>query len=190
MRVIDGARGEGGGQVLRTSLALSLLTGEPLKIVNIRAGRKRPGLLRQHLCALKLAAEVGHAEVEGAETGSREVVFRPREVAPSHYEISVGTAGSTSLVLQTVLPALLTAKGPTSLVLEGGTHNPLAPPYDFLVRAFLPLINRMGPVIEVQLDRPGFYPAGGGRMRVSIQPTTRLQPLELRERGNVLSQSA
>jgi len=190
MRVIDGARGEGGGQVLRTSLALSLLTGEPLKIVNIRAGRKRPGLLRQHLCALKLAAEVGHAEVEGAETGSREVVFRPREVAPSHYEISVGTAGSTSLVLQTVLPALLTAKGPTSLVLEGGTHNPLAPPYDFLVRAFLPLINRMGPVVAVQLDRPGFYPAGGGRLRVSIQPVAKLTPLNLLERGEVRSRCA
>src|SRR5579862_9660780 len=108
MRVIDGARGEGGGQVLRTALALSLLTGEPLKVVNIRAGRRRPGLLRQHLCAVKLATEVGRAEVDGAETGSREIVFRPREVAAGHYEISVGTAGSTTLVLQTVLPALLT----------------------------------------------------------------------------------
>lgn len=190
MRVIDGAAGEGGGQVLRTAVALSLLTGEPLKIVNIRAGRKRPGLLRQHLCAVKLAAEVGHAEVDGAETGSREIVFRPREVTPGHYEVSVGTAGSTTLVLQTVLPALLTANGPTTLVLEGGTHNPFAPPYDFLVHAFLPLINRMGPVVAVQLDRPGFYPAGGGCLRVSIQPAAKLTPLDLRERGEVRSQSA
>src|SRR5437879_1771014 len=118
MRAIDGAKGEGGGQVLRTALSLSLLTGEPVEVTNIRAGRKRPGLLRQHLCAIKLAAHVGRAEVEGAETGSRRIVFHPREVTPGHYEISVGTAGSTTLVLQTVLPALLLAKGPTTLVLE------------------------------------------------------------------------
>lgn len=190
MRAIDGARGEGGGQVLRTALALSLLTGEPLKIVNIRAGRKRPGLLRQHLCSVKLAAEVGRAAVEGAEPGSRELVFRPRGVQPGHYEIAIGTAGSTTLVLQTVLPALLTAEGPTTLVLEGGTHNPFAPPYDFLQRTFVPIINRLGPLVAVQLDRPGFYPAGGGRMLISIQPAGKLGPLELLERGEVRSQSA
>lgn len=190
MRVIDGARGEGGGQVLRTALALSLLSGEPFKLVNIRGGRQRPGLLRQHLCSVKLAAEVGRAEVEGAAPGSRELVFRPREVQPGHFELAIGTAGSTTLVLQTVLPALLTAKGPTTLVLEGGTHNPFAPPYDFIQRVFLPIINRLGPVVAVQLDRPGFYPAGGGRLRIAIQPAAKLEPLVLLERGALRSQSA
>jgi len=190
MRAIDGARGEGGGQVLRTALSLSLLTGEAVEVVNIRAGRQRPGLLRQHLCAIKLAAQIGRAEVEGAETGSRRIVFRPREATPGHYEISVGTAGSTTLVLQAVLPALLLAPRPSTLVLEGGTHNPLAPPHDFLVQAFVPLLNRMGAQISLQLERPGFYPAGGGRIRVAVQPAGKLAPLELLERGAVRSQSA
>lgn len=190
MRLIDGSRGEGGGQVLRTSLALSLLTGEPLKMVNIRAGRQRPGLLRQHLCAVNLAAQLGRAEVSGAEPGSRELEFRPHAVTPGHYEASIGTAGSTTLVLQTVLPALLTASGPTTLVLEGGTHNPLAPTHEFLTRAFVPLVNRMGPKIAVELERPGFHPAGGGRLRVSVEPSRTLAPLELRERGAVISQRA
>lgn len=190
MRVVDGARGEGGGQVLRTVLSLSLLSGEPIQVVNIRAGRKRPGLLRQHLCAVKLACEVGRAEVEGAELGSRELIFRPRTIASGHFDCSVGTAGSATLVLQTVMPALLTAKGRSTLALEGGTHNPFAPPFEFFARAFLPLMNRMGPRVEVELDRPGFYPAGGGRMRVSIEPATQLEPLDLREGGLVRSCTA
>ncbi|HEX4381799.1 MAG TPA: RNA 3'-terminal phosphate cyclase [Myxococcales bacterium] len=189
MREIDGSRGEGGGQVLRTSLTLSLLSGEPLKIVNIRAGRQRPGLLRQHLCAVKLAAEVGNAELEGAEAGSRELTFKPRALNAGDYQCSVGTAGSATLVLQTVLPALLLAKGRSTLTLEGGTHNPLAPPFDFLARAFLPLLDRMGVRIEATLERHGFYPAGGGRMRVVIEPGP-LQPLMLRERGAIVSCSA
>lgn len=190
MRVVDGAKGEGGGQVLRTALGLSLVLGEPIRVVNIRAGRKRPGLLRQHLCAVGLAAQVGRAEVEGDEPGSRELVFRPRAVEPGHYECAVGTAGSATLVLQTVLPALLTARGPTTLVLEGGTHNPLAPPFEFLARAFLPLVNRMGPTVTIALERPGFYPAGGGRLRVAVQPVRRLAGLELPERGAVRARTA
>src|SRR4051812_18380190 len=140
MLTIDGSRGEGGGQVLRTALTLSLLSGEPLRMVHIRAGRGRPGLLRQHLCAVKLAAEVGRAEVTGAEPGSRELTFAPRALQAGDYRSTVGTAGSATLVLQTVLPALLKAKGRSTLVLEGGTHNPLAPSFDFLSRAFLPLL--------------------------------------------------
>jgi RNA 3'-terminal phosphate cyclase (ATP) len=173
--------------VLRTCLTLSLLSGEPLKIVNIRAGRRRPGLLRQHLCAVKLAAEVSDAELEGAEAGSRELTFKPRALKAGDYHSSVGTAGSATLVLQTVLPALVLAKGRSTLLLEGGTHNPLAPPFDFLARAFLPLLNRMGAHVEAALERHGFYPAGGGRMRVTIEPCDGLQPLQLRERGEVRS---
>src|SRR5687768_12164889 len=129
MIVLDGSQGEGGGQILRSSLALSLLTGTPFRIDNIRAGRARPGLLRQHLTAVQAAATVGQAEVDGATIGSRSLFFRPQAPRPGDYTFSVGTAGSATLVLQTVLPALMTAAKPSSLVLEGGTHNPAAPPF-------------------------------------------------------------
>src|SRR5689334_29087 len=125
---IDGSKGEGGGQVLRTALALSLVTGKPFQMVNIRAGRQKPGLLRQHLTAVKAATEVGAAEVAGAELGSRELTFQPRALSAGNYFFAVGTAGSATLVLQTVLPALMMASAPSTLVMEGGTHNPLAPP--------------------------------------------------------------
>ncbi|MCP3145349.1 RNA 3'-terminal phosphate cyclase [Pyxidicoccus xibeiensis] len=182
---IDGSKGEGGGQVLRTSLALSLVTGTPFTITHIRAGRKKPGLLRQHLTGVKAAEAVGAAEVSGAELGSRELTFRPRALAPGNYHFSVGTAGSATLVLQTVLPALLMAGSQSTLMLEGGTHNPAAPPFDFLQKAFLPLVRRMGPAVEATLERPGFFPAGGGRFRVDVHPAP-LKPLHLLERGRVL----
>ena len=180
---IDGSAGEGGGQILRTSLALSLVTGQPFRIVNIRAGRKKPGLLRQHLTAVQAAAQISGAVSDGAEMGSTEVVFRPERVRAGDYRFAVGTAGSTTLVLQTVLPALMLADGPSRLTLEGGTHNPFAPPFDFLARTFLPLLARFGPTIEAKLVRPGFYPAGGGKLEITIQPSPKLQPVELFDRG-------
>jgi RNA 3'-terminal phosphate cyclase (ATP) len=185
MITIDGTTGEGGGQVLRTSLALSLVTGTPFRIENIRAGRGKPGLLRQHLTAVKAAAAIGQAEVEGAELASRQLTFRPGTVHAGAYTFSVGTAGSAGLVLQTILPPLLTASGPSTLVLEGGTHNPLAPPFDFIALAFLPVLRRMGATVEARLERPGFYPAGGGRFVVTIDPARALSPLELLARGVV-----
>ncbi len=180
---IDGSHGEGGGQVLRSSLAMSLVTGRPFVIDNIRARRKKPGLRRQHLTAVHAAAAVGRAEVAGAEIGSSRLEFRPGKVMPGDYTFRVGTAGSTTLVLQTVLPALLLAEGPSNLTLEGGTHNPFAPPWDFLARAYLPLVGRMGPTVETELIRPGFYPAGGGQFTVGIQPTSKLGKMDLIERG-------
>ncbi len=182
---IDGSQGEGGGQILRSSLALSLVTGVPFRIERIRAGRSKPGLLRQHLTAVNAAAEVGQAEVAGASLGSIELTFAPDAVLAGEYRFAVGTAGSATLVLQTVLPALLTAGGPSRLTLEGGTHNPFAPPYDFLEKAFLPLIRRMGPRVEATLERAGFYPAGGGLFRVSVEPVEALKRLDLPERGSV-----
>jgi RNA 3'-terminal phosphate cyclase (ATP) len=128
---------------------------------------------------------VGHAEVSGAEIGSREVAFRPRAVTPGKYAFNVGSAGSTTLVLQTVLPALLTAAGPSEIVLEGGTHNPLAPPFEFLEKAFLPLLVRMGPRVSATLVTHGFYPAGGGRMEVRVDPAP-LGGLDLCARGEVV----
>jgi RNA 3'-terminal phosphate cyclase (ATP) len=185
MITIDGSAGEGGGQILRSALSLSLCTGEPVRITGIRARRARPGLMRQHLTALRAAAEVGRAELSGAELGSREVVFRPRAASPGTYAFNVGSAGSTTLVLATVLPALLSTSGPSELLLEGGTHNPLAPPFEFLDRAFLPLLARMGPCVTAVLEARGFYPAGGGRIRVSVTPGP-LGRLDLTERGAVV----
>lgn len=184
---IDGSFGEGGGQILRTSLSLSLATGKPVRIENIRAGRERPGLLRQHLTAVLAAAEVGGAEVEGATLGSSAVTFSPGKVRAGDYRFAVGTAGSGTLVFQTILPALLTAGAPSHITIEGGTHNPAAPPVDFLERTFLPLVERMGPKIRLQFERYGFYPAGGGRFCAEIEPAPSLLPLHIGERGAVLS---
>jgi RNA 3'-terminal phosphate cyclase (ATP) len=185
MLTIDGARGEGGGQILRTALSLSLFLQQPFRIVNLRAQRSRPGLLAQHLAAVRAAAAVGRARVTGAQLHSRELIFAPTGVAAGDYRFDIGTAGSTGLVLQTVLPALVTAPGVSTLVLEGGTHNPLAPTFEFLQQAFLPLIGRMGARVDAELHRPGFYPVGGGLVRVRIQPVARLEPLQLVERGAV-----
>jgi RNA 3'-terminal phosphate cyclase (ATP) len=171
--------GEGGGQIVRTSLALSLITGKPFRITRVRAGRDKPGLRQQHLTAVQAAATVGSARVEGARVGANEFAFYPGEVRAGEYRFHIGTAGSTTLVLQTVLPPLMLAGSPSILTLTGGTHNAHAPPFDFLQRAFLPLIRRMGPRVELQLVRYGFYPPGGGELRVNVEPCSRLLELEL-----------
>src|SRR5262249_17521204 len=157
MILIDSSQGEGGGQVLRTSLALSLVTGQPFRMERIRAKRQKPGLLKQHLTAVEAAKTVGCAEVKGESLGSQTLGFEPGPVPPGNYRFAVGTAGSAALVLQTVLPALLTASDRTTLTLDGGTHNPMAPPFDFLQKCFMPLIHRMGPAVELELRRPGFF---------------------------------
>ncbi len=187
MLSLDGSLGEGGGQILRTALALSLVTATPFRIERIRAGRKKPGLMRQHLAAVEAAARIGSAEVNGCVQGSTTLSFAPEATRPGDYRFSIGTAGSCCLVLQTVLPALLLAGGDSELVLEGGTHNPFAPPFDFLDRAFLPLVNRMGPEVTARLVRPGFDPAGGGEMRVFVRPAGALRRLDLLDRGPVSS---
>jgi len=183
MLTIDGAEGEGGGQILRTSLGLSLLSGAPFRLINIRAARKKPGLQRQHLTAVRAACEVGRAEVSGDEIHSRELTFRPGSLQSGQFRFDIGTAGSATLVLQTVLPALMAAGEDSTIELHGGTHNPLAPPVDFLEHSFAPLLARLGPRLSIAIDRYGFYPAGGGKMRVSIHPARRLAPLDLIERG-------
>jgi RNA 3'-terminal phosphate cyclase (ATP) len=185
MILIDGSIGEGGGQILRTALGLSMATDQGFRIEKIRAGRAKPGLLRQHLTAVNAAVAICEGTVNGAAIGSTSLEFTPGKVKAGDYTFSVGSAGSTTLVLQAVLPALLTASGPSSLTLEGGTHNPHAPPFNFLERAFLPLVNRMGPTVHVALERAGFYPAGGGRFFVNIVPAQRLSPLHLLERGEI-----
>jgi RNA 3'-terminal phosphate cyclase (ATP) len=183
MIVIDGSEGEGGGQVLRTALGLSIVTGRPFRLANIRAGRKRPGLMRQHLTAVEAACAVGKARCGELGVGATELEFEPEGIAAGDHAFAVGTAGSTVLVLQTVLPALALADRPSRLVLSGGTHNPNAPPFEFLARTFLPQFERMGPRVRAILARPGFHPAGGGRIEVEIEPVARLEPIELVERG-------
>lgn len=187
---IDGSFGEGGGQILRTSLSLSLVTGKAFRIENIRARRERPGLLRQHLTAVLAAAEVGSAEVNGATLGSTALTFSPHRIRAGEYRFSVGTAGSGTLVFQTVLPALMLASEPSRIVIEGGTHNSAAPPFDFLARTFLPLLERMGPKVQLQFDRYGFYPAGGGRFCAEIHPVKVLNSIEIGERGEIVSRRA
>jgi RNA 3'-terminal phosphate cyclase (ATP) len=185
MLTIDGSFGEGGGQIIRTSLALSLMTGTPFRVYNVRAKRDKPGLRQQHLTAVNAAARIGGARVDGAAVGSREFTFVPGKVKPGEYNFDVGTAGSTTLVLQTVLPPLMFADSPSLLTLEGGTHNAFAPPFDFLQKTFLPLVNRTGAHVTAELERYGFYPRGGGRFVVHIEPATESRRLELLRRGEI-----
>ena len=188
--ILDGGEGEGGGQILRTALGLSALTGRPFAIENIRANRAKPGLMRQHLTAVNAAAEICGATVTGAHIGSSALTFAPGPVKPGEYRFAVGSAGSTTLVFQAVLPALLTANGPSRLTLEGGTHNPNCPPLDFLRDAFVPVVARMGPQVEIELERCGFYPAGGGRWYVTVTPAKTLTPIVLDQRGPVRRRTA
>ena len=185
--VLDGSTGEGGGQILRTGLALSMVTGRPLNITRIRAGRPKPGLMRQHLACVQAAVAVCGGQAEGAELGSQTLVFTPGAVRAGEYRFQIATAGSCLLVLQTVLPALMLADGPSKVELSGGTHNPMAPPFDFLERAFAPLVRRLGVGLDLQLQRRGFYPAGGGELVAHITPasttTQPLAPVDVLERG-------
>ena len=181
---LDGSTGEGGGQILRTGLALSMATGRPLHITRIRAGRPKPGLMRQHLACVHAAVAVCDGQVEGAELGSQALQFTPGAVRAGDYRFQIATAGSCLLVLQTVLPALMLAEGESRVELLGGTHNPMAPPFDFLERAFAPLVRRLGVGLELQLQRRGFYPAGGGELVARITPATQaLAPMDVLERG-------
>lgn len=188
---IDGSIGEGGGQILRTSLALSMCTGQPFTLTKIRAGRAKPGLMRQHLTCVNAAAEVCGADVQGDELNSQSLVFTPGPVRAGEYEFNVGTAGSCTLVLQTVWPALMLADTPSRLKLGGGTHNPMAPPFHFLERSYAPLLHKLGAKAELVLRRLGFYPAGGGEIEATIWPAKdSLQPFDLNERGAKLESYA
>ena len=187
---IDGSQGEGGGQILRTSLALSAVSGRPFRIYGIRAGRAKPGLMRQHLTCVTSAQAICNAKVNGAALSSTSVSFAPSTISHGDRTFAIGTAGSTCLVLQTVLPPLLIAAGRSQIVLVGGTHNPMAPTADFIARAFLPVLKKMGAVVDLQVTRPGFFPAGGGELVLTIEGGHALRPIELRERGVVTRISA
>lgn len=176
----------GGGQLLRSSLSLALVTGRAFRMTNIRGKRPKPGLMRQHLTCVKAAAEVCGAEVEGAEMGSTELVFTPGKIAAGDYRFAIGSGGSTTLVLQTLLPALLHAEASSTLRIEGGTHNPMAPPFEFIEQCFLPVIQSMGVDATVTLERPGFMQAGGGVLTAQISPIKKWKKITLTERGEEL----
>jgi len=191
--VIDGSHGEGGGQVLRTALALAVLTGQPMRIEHIRAGRRKPGLRPQHLTAVRAAAAVCGAHLEGDVLDSQALTFVPDSPPrPGKYTFDVtevarrGSAGSVSLVLQTVLLPLAMAGGESHLTLRGGTHVPWAPPMSYLEHVFLPILARMGVRTQVELVRWGFYPAGGGEIRVRIEEREGpLRSIVLAKRGKL-----
>ena len=179
---IDGSQGEGGGQILRSALSLSVLTGRPLRLSKIRAGRAKPGLMRQHLTCVQAAAQLSAADLVGAELRSTELEFRPNALVGGAHHFAIGTAGSTMLVLQTVLPILLRADRPSRICIEGGTHNQMAPSADFISALFLPLLRQMGAQVELEVERVGFYPTGGGRIVLKVSPSD-LKPISLIERG-------
>lgn len=170
MVCLDGSFGEGGGQILRTSLTLSALTGRPLRLEKIRARREKPGLKRQHLTAVKSVAAICGAHVEGAELGSGQLDFTPGAIRPGTYRFDVGSAGSAVLVAQTVLPVLLRADAPSDVTITGGTHVPHAPIWEFFAESYLPQLRAMGARVEAECAPYGFNPAGGGEIRLRIEP--------------------
>jgi RNA 3'-terminal phosphate cyclase (ATP) len=183
MITIDGSFGEGGGQIIRSSLALSAITGEGVHIENVRANRSKTGLLRQHLTALNAITEICGGHASGAELGSSEITLRPGSIKAGNYTFSVGSAGSANLVLQTVLPVLLHAGAPSTVTIQGGTHNPSSPPFEFLNECFFPALRKIGHDVAGKLNAHGFYPAGGGELVVEINGTQTPKQLDLMERG-------
>jgi RNA 3'-terminal phosphate cyclase (ATP) len=185
---IDGRHGEGGGQILRGALALALATGRGFRIEHVRAGRARPGLLRQHLTAVAAARAISDAAVDGAELGARELTFVPGPVRAGDHVLDIGSAGSAALVLQAVVPALACQAAPSTITITGGTHNPLAPPFEFLDESLAPQLRAIGWDVALTLHRPGFYPSGGGRLEARVGGAGPLRPLVLTERGARLGQ--
>ena len=203
MIVIDGAHGEGGGQILRTSLTLSAITGQPVRIERIRAGRRKPGLMPQHLTAVRAASRICDAKVEGAKRNAQELVFYPQSAPQSGtYTFDVaqaakgGSAGSVTLILQTILLPLALAEGQSQVTLLGGTHVAWSPPYDYVKRVYLPALSRLDIAAKVTIKKWGWYPIGGGRIQATIQgrepgampqvPEASITGQPLRERGTLL----
>jgi RNA 3'-terminal phosphate cyclase (ATP) len=181
---LDGSYGEGGGQILRTSLSFSAMLGAPVRIERIRAGRPKPGLRPQHLTAVRALARITGAEVEGAELHSRELTFRPRSAKSGNYLFDVaektGSAGSVTLIAQALLAPLLRSGGPSTLVLRGGTHVPWSPTAHYLRQVFLPALARLGAQVTMTLERWGWYPRGGGEIRLTVNPCRQLTGIEWR----------
>jgi RNA 3'-terminal phosphate cyclase (ATP) len=183
---IDGSAGEGGGQVIRTALTISMLTGIPFRIKNIRAGRKDQGFKHQHLAAVEASAEICDAAVRGAELGSRQLIFNPGKVKPGKYSFEIHTAGSASLVLQTLFLPLAHAERKSWIQISGGTHVRWSPNFHYLSLQWLPVMKKMGYRADLKLIRCGFYPRGGGQISAEIEPVHLISPLQFTNRGDLL----
>jgi len=182
---IDGGHGSGGGQILRVALALSALTLKPVEVLNVRAKRIKPGLRPQHLAAAESVAKLASARARGLHVGSRKVSFDPTRISSGSMRFDIGTAGSTTLVLQALVPPMCFASGPVEAHLIGGTNNPLAPPVEFLRQVLQPALAKMGCRLEVDLVRRGFYPVGKGELRASCYPISRVKPIQITEFGSM-----
>jgi RNA 3'-terminal phosphate cyclase (ATP) len=185
MLEIDGSFGEGGGQVLRTALSLSCLLNKPFRIFNIRRGRKKPGLMPQHLMGIRSLKLISDAKVKGDSMGSTELLFEPNKVEAGDYFFDIGTAGSTSLLLQATLPPLIFTKNKSFLSLKGGTHVPLSPPFHYISEVFIPILNRLGIDVKAKIETYGFYPKGGGKVNVEIKPVDVIKGMKFLERGEI-----
>jgi RNA 3'-terminal phosphate cyclase (ATP) len=182
---IDGSFGEGGGQVLRTSLSLSCLLNRPFRIFNIRKKRKKPGLMPQHLMGIRSLKLISNARVTGDSQGSTELLFEPGEVKAGDYFFDIGTAGSTSLLLEAIIPPLIFAKHTSSLTLKGGTHVPLSPPFHYISKVFIPILKKFGMTAEATIESYGFYPKGGGKVHAEIRPADNIEAGNYLERGQL-----
>ncbi len=187
MIAIDGSHGEGGGQILRTALSLSCLFRTPFRMFHIRRGRPKPGLMPQHLAAVNAAGRISGAQVSGDGAGSTELVFSPGEARGGEIALDIGTAGSTVLVLQTIVPALLFASAESEVILSGGTHVPFSPSYDYAAGVFAPALLRLGLDIRLSIESYGFYPRGGGKIRARLLPAKAIAPLRAVEPGMLMA---
>ncbi len=183
MLEIDGSYGEGGGQILRTALSLSCLLRKPFRIFNIRTGRKKPGLMPQHLSCVQALALISGAKVRGGEIGSTELVFEPEDPKPGEYFFDIGTAGSTTLLLQAILPPLIFQKERSRITLTGGTHVPFSPPYHYVADIFIPILANLGITLHASILQYGFYPKGGGKISIEVSPSEKIKALTLTEKA-------
>ena len=190
MLVIDGSSAEGGGQIPRTALALSMVTGQPFRIKNIRARRRKPGLMRQHVTVIESAMRLCSAGVDGLGLGSSEFTFFPGDVRPGEYTFNAGRAVSISFLLQTILPVLALAKGKSSVTFTGGIANPSAPPLEFLLKSYLPQLRKMGLEASLKLDAPATAQVGISRCLATIEPMVRFRPVSLMDRGVPMQRKA
>jgi RNA 3'-terminal phosphate cyclase (ATP) len=182
---IDASVGEGGGQIIRTSITLSAITGKEVSIDNIRAGRPKPGLAAQHLTAVKAVRKVCRGTLEGAELGSKQLVFHPGEIIGGKYEFNIGTAGSVTLVAQTLIPILLQAKKDSVIRIIGGTHVMKSPGYDYFEKVFVPAVRHMGGILETELHKPGYFPRGGGEIELKVSPSKLQGKTEWQRTGRI-----
>ena len=190
---IDGSHGEGGGQILRTALALSCITGKPFEIYDIRMGREKPGLQPQHLTGVRAAQVISKADIDGAKLGSQRLRFSPEEVKGSEYQFDVseikGSAGSATLVLQAILPPLATAGTRSRVTVKGGTHVEWSPTFHYMRDVLLPLLAKTGIKAGLDIEKWGWYPIGGGKVTLSVEPVKMLSSISIRERGRLKSLS-